>query len=207
GAAPTADFAYDWLEGVEWLKGGKEISAAQIGLIGHSEGGLVAALAAGRSRDIAFIVMLAGTGLPGDEILYTQGAAILKVAGADAKDLARQKSLQERMFAVLRREKDNAAAESKIRSALQDLTSKLGEDEKKQMLEALPLLDGQIQTVLTPWFRHFLDYDPRPALRRVTCPVLALNGEKDLQVDAKANLQAIEAALKEGGNKAVMIQE
>jgi fermentation-respiration switch protein FrsA (DUF1100 family) len=61
--------------------------------------------------------------------------------------------------------------------------------------------------VLTPWFRHFVDYDPRPALRQVACPVLALNGEKDLQVDAKANLKAIEAALKEGGNKEVTIRE
>src|SRR5205823_14798697 len=112
-----------------------------------------------------------------------------------------------RMFAVLRQTQDNAAAETKIRAAMKDLTSKLGEDDKKQMLEALPLLEGQIQMVLTPWFRHFLDYDPRPALRKVTCPVLALNGEKDLQVDAKTNLRAIEAALKEAGNKDVTVRE
>jgi uncharacterized protein len=61
--------------------------------------------------------------------------------------------------------------------------------------------------VLTPWFRHFLDYDPRPRLRQVTCPVLALNGEKDLQVDAKANLQAIAAALEAGGNRDFTIRE
>lgn len=205
--AISLDFAEDVRAGVEWLKGRKEINAAQIGLIGHSEGALIAARVASQSRDIAFIVLLAGTGLPGDEILYRQAAAILKVAGADAEALARQKILQERIFTALRHEKDNAAAETKIRTALQDLTSKLGEDEKKQMIEALPLLDGQIHMVVTPWFRHFLDYDPRPDLRRVRCPVLALNGEKDVQVDAKANLQAIEAALKEGGNKDVTTRE
>ncbi len=75
------------------------------------------------------------------------------------------------------------------------------------MLDGQPLLEGHIQAALSPWFRHFLAYDPRPALRKVTCPVLALNGEKDVQVDARVNLKAIEAALKEGGNKDVTIRE
>jgi fermentation-respiration switch protein FrsA (DUF1100 family) len=205
--ATSVDFADDVRAGVEWLKGRPEINASQIGLLGHSEGGIIAPLVASRSRDIAFIILLAGSGLPGDEILYLQGAAILKVAGADAKQLALQKALQERIFAVLRQEKDNTAAEKKIRAAMEELTSKLDKDEKQQMVEALPLLEGQLQMVLAPWFRHFLDYDPRPALRQVTCPVLALNGEKDLQVDARANLKAVEAALREGGNKDVTIQE
>jgi pimeloyl-ACP methyl ester carboxylesterase len=205
--ATSADFAEDVLAGVEFLKGRKEINAAQIGLIGHSEGGIIAPLVASRCRDIAFIVLLAGTGLPGDEILYLQGAAILKVAGADAAHLARQKTLQERMFAVLRAEKDNGLAEKKLRQVLEDLTSNLGKEEKKQMLDAQPLLEGQIQAALSPWFRHFLVYDPRPALRKVTCPVLALNGAKDVQVDAGVNLKAIEEALKEAGNKDVTIRE
>ncbi|MDB5388572.1 MAG: hypothetical protein JWM11_4218 [Planctomycetaceae bacterium] len=204
--ATSDDFADDVRAGVEFLKGLKEIDVARIGLVGHSEGGNIAPLVASQSQDIAFIVLLAGCGLPGEEILYLQGAALLKVAGADAATLARQKELQERMFAVLHEEKDKAAAETKIRAALKDLSSKPGQGDEKQMLEMLPLLDGQIQMVLTPWFRHFLDYDPRPALRKVTCPVLALNGEKDLQVDAAANLKAIEAALKEGGNRHVTIQ-
>src|SRR5207253_291545 len=151
-------------------------------------GGIIAPLVASRSTDIAFIVLLAGTGLPGEEILYLQAAAILKVAGASADQLARQKALQERMFAVLRAEKDNTAAEKKLRAALEETTAGLGKEEKKQLVGAMPLLEGQIKMVLTPWFRHFLDYDPRPALRKTQCPVLALNGAKDVQVDAKANL-------------------
>lgn len=205
--ATSADFADDVQAGVEFLKGRKEINAAQIGLIGHSEGGIIAPLVASRCRDIAFMVLLAGTGLPGDEILYLQGAAILKVAGADAEQLARQKALQEKMFAVLRAEKDNALAEKKLRQAIEEITSNLGKEEKRQMLDAQPLLDGQIQAVLSPWFRHFLTYDPRPALRKVTCPVLALNGVKDVQVDATVNLKAIDEALKEAGNKDVTIRE
>jgi pimeloyl-ACP methyl ester carboxylesterase len=205
--ATSADFADDVLAGIEFLKGRKDINASQLGLIGHSEGGIIAPLVASRSRDIAFIVLLAGTGLPGDEILYLQGAAILKVSGADAAGLARQRNLQERMFTVVRQEKDKAAAEKKIRSTIDDLISKLGKEEKKELQDALPGLEGQIQMVLTPWFRHFLDYDPRPSLRKVTCSVLALNGAKDLQVDAKANLTAIAAALKEAGNKDVTVRE
>ena len=73
----SADFAGDVLAGVEFLKGSKEINASQIGLIGHSEGGIIAPLVASRSKDVAFIVLLAGTGLPGDEILYLQAAAML----------------------------------------------------------------------------------------------------------------------------------
>jgi fermentation-respiration switch protein FrsA (DUF1100 family) len=203
----TADFAEDVLAGVEFLKGRKEVDAARIGLIGHSEGGIIAPLVASRSRDVAFIVLLAGTGLPGEEVLYLQGAALLKAAGADAGELARQRAVQERMFAVVRTEKDNAAAEKKIRAALDELSSQLGEDERKKFVEAMPMLEGQVRGVLTPWFRFFLEYDPRPALRKVTCPVLALNGEKDLQVVPGPSLKAIEAALKEGGNTDVTVKE
>ena len=128
---------------VEFLKGRKDINAAQIGLIGHSEGGIIAPLVASRSRDIAYIVLLAGTGVPGDEILYTQAAAILKVAGVGPEQLARQKELQKRIIAVVRQEKDNAAAEKKIRAAFEDLSSNLGQDDKKQLLEAMPMLEGQ----------------------------------------------------------------
>jgi uncharacterized protein len=200
-------FADDVLAGVEFLKNRREVRGSQIGLIGHSEGGLIAPLAASRSQDIAFIVLLAGPGLPGEDTLYLQGAAILKVAGADAEELAQEKQIQERIFTVLRQEKDNAAAEKKIRAALDKLISKGGKSGDKTIAEAVPMLEGQIRMVATPWFRHFLEYDPRPALRKVTCPVLALNGEKDLQVDARVHLKEIEAALKAAGNKDFTVKE
>jgi pimeloyl-ACP methyl ester carboxylesterase len=203
----SADFADDVLAGVEFLKNRPEVKASQIGLIGHSEGGAIAPLAASRSRDIAFIVLLAGPGLPGEETLYLQGAAILKVAGADAEELAQQKQMQERIFTVLRQEKDNVAAEKKIRAALDELASKSGKKDDKQVVEGSPVSEGQLRMVTTPWFRHFLDYDPRPALRKVTCPVLALNGEKDLQVDARVHLKEIEAALQAAGNKDFTVKE
>jgi pimeloyl-ACP methyl ester carboxylesterase len=203
----SADFAEDVLAGVAFLKGRKEIDPTRIGLVGHSEGGLIAPMVASRSRDIAFIVMLAGPGVSGEQILYTQGAAILKSMGADAKQLERQKEIQHRMFAILRQEKDSTAAQAKLKAAIAELSAKLGKDEKKEATEAMPELEGQLSTFLTPWFRYFLTYDPRSALLKVTCPVLALNGEKDLQVDSKINLPAIAAALKEGGNRDVTTKE
>ncbi len=202
----SADFAEDVLAGVAFLKGRKEIDPAHIGLVGHSEGGLIAPMVASRSRDIAFIVMLAGPGVSGEQILYTQGAAILKSTGADAKQLERQNEIQHRMFAILRQEKDSALAQAKLKAAIAQLSSKLGKNEK-EATEAMPELEGQLSTLLTPWFRYFLTYDPRPALIKVACPVLALNGDKDLQVDSKINLPVIAAALKEGGNRDVTTKE
>jgi len=203
----SADFAEDVLAGVAFLKGRKEIDPTRIGLVGHSEGGLIAPMVASRSRDIAFIVMLAGPGVSGEQILYTQGAAILKSTGADAKQLERQNEIQHRMFAILRQEKDSALAQAKLKAAIAQLSSKLGKDEKKEATEAMPELEGRLSVLLTPWFRYFLTYDPRPALVKVACPVLALNGDKDLQVDSKINLPAIAAALKEGGNRDVTTKE
>jgi fermentation-respiration switch protein FrsA (DUF1100 family) len=152
-------------------------------------------------------VSLAGPGVPGQEILYTQSAAGLKLAKTPPKTLVLLRTLQDRLFAAVRAEKDRALAEKTFRAAVEEITSRLTKEEKKQAAGALAVVEGQAEIVLTPWGRYFLDYDPLPALRKVTCPVLALNGAKDVQVDAKVNLQAIEAALKEAGDKDVTIRE
>jgi uncharacterized protein len=203
----SADFAEDVLAGVAFLKTRKEIDPTRIGLLGHSEGGLIAPMVASRSKDIAFIVLLAGPGVSGEQILYTQGAAILKSTGADAKQLEQQSAIQHSIFAILRQEKDDAVAQAKVKAAVARLSAKLKKDEKKKTTEAMPELDGELSALFTPWFRYFLTYEPRPALLKVTCPVLALNGDKDLQVDSKINLPVIAASLKEGGNRDVTTKE
>jgi pimeloyl-ACP methyl ester carboxylesterase len=199
--ATSADLADDALAGVAFLKGRKEIAAAHIGLIGHSEGGIIAPLVAVQSKDVAFIVLLAGTGLTGDEVLYQQGKLILKAMGAGEEQFARQRRMQERLFAVLKQEKDDKAAEPKLRAVIDDEFSKLSVLEKMLAGDRKAVPEAQFKMMLSPWFRHFLTYDPRPVLLKVQCPVLALNGEKDVQVAAKENLQAIGEALKAGGNK------
>jgi len=205
GAVPNStseNFAADALAGIEFLKGHRGIDAKRIGLIGHSEGGLIAPLVASQSDDVAFIVLLAGPGLPGEDILLAQAALILKASGADPEALAKQRATQEMMFAVLKREKDNDTAEKKMREEFDKQTAGLSEDEKARAKQPL---DAQIKMVLSPWFRYFLTYDPRPTLAKVKCPVLALNGENDLQVPGAENLREIEATLKAAGNKDVTV--
>jgi pimeloyl-ACP methyl ester carboxylesterase len=138
-------------------------------------------------------------GLTGEEILYLQGAMIMKASGASAGQLAKQRSTQESMFKILKEEKDPVAAEKRLR---EELSKSLTEGEKNKAEQTIAV---QIKQTNTPWFRYFLTLDPRPALRKVKCPVLALNGENDLQVPATENLREIEAALKAGGNKDVTI--
>lgn len=190
----TENFAADVTAGIEFLKTRKEIDPKQIGLIGHSEGGLVAPMVAAQNGDVAFIVLMAGAGLTGEEVLYKQGAMIMKANGASAGQLAKQRATQESMFKILKEEKDPAAAEKRLR---EELSKSLTEEEKKKSEQTIAV---HIKLANTPWFRYYLTLDPRPALRKVKCPVLALNGENDLQVSANENLREIEAALKAGGN-------
>jgi pimeloyl-ACP methyl ester carboxylesterase len=206
-AATMQDHATDALAAIAFLQGRPEIQADKIGLLGHSEGGVVAPLAASQSKEVAFVIMLAGTGLPGEELMYLQGQALVKSVGGSAEDLTRTRNTQELMFTIVRKEKDDAAAEKQIYQQLAEIKKKLSAEEQKIFEEQQAVLENQIKMVLTPWFRHFLQYDPRPALRQLRVPVLVLNGELDVQVPPGENLREIAKALKEGGNKDVTIKE
>ncbi len=206
-ASTIEDHAGDALAGVAYLKSRPEIDGKKIGLVGHSEGGLVAPAAAVRSSDVAFIVLLAGTGVTGEEILYRQGELIAIAGGASAEAAAKNTAMQKKLFAVLKAESDDAAAAAKIDAIVKEETAKLSEDERKALEGLEEVGKAQLKMLFTPWFRHFLTYDPAPVLQKVKCPVLAINGEKDLQVDPKQNLPTIEAALKAGGNANFTLKE
>src|SRR5262249_4567618 len=197
----TDDFTGDVLAGVAFLKGHREIDKGRIGLCGHSEGALVAPLAASRSDDVAFIVMLAGTGVPGEEVIFRQQELIARAQGVDGLALAAARGSQEQIFKIMREQPDLAQAEEQIRKVVaeQIAAAAAAAPDSKDALEAQA--NAQVKALFTPWYRFFLTYDPRPALRKVRCPVLALIGEKDLQVDPRQNLEPIEMALKEGGNR------
>ncbi len=165
---------------------------------------MIAPLVAARSSDVAFIVLMAGTGLPGDEILLLQGQLIAKVMGADEKGLEKQRNLQTSLFKIMKTETDPVKAAAGLRQALK---SSLTEAEQKQAGDIDKIIDAELKKVESPWFRFFLTFDPRPTLAKVHCPVLALNGEKDLQVPPKENLAEIEKALKQGGNSHVTTKE
>ncbi len=202
--ATSADFASDVLAAVEYLKTRPEINWKKIGLVGHSEGGLIAPMCAVQSKDVAFIVMMAGTGVPGDEILHEQTALLMRAEGLPETLIRENHQNQAKMFAIVKTEKDAAIAEKKLLEIVAAAVA-VAPPAQKKTVEAT--LTNQIKSYNSPWFRHFLMFDPRPTLRQVKVPVLALNGELDLQVSPKQNLPEIAKALKAAGNKKVQIVE
>ena len=205
--ATSEDFVSDVLAGIEYLKTRKEINPEQIGLIGHSEGGLIAPMVAVKSPDMAFIVLMAGTGLTGEEILYLQGALISRAMGVSEEDIAKNRQFNEKIFSLIKEEKDEKTIEEKLRQMFMADWAELNEEEKKAIGDPEVYLKAQLQSLLSPWLKFFLTYDPKPTLSKVKCSVLAINGEKDLQVPPKENLSAIEEALVAGGNKNFTVEE
>jgi pimeloyl-ACP methyl ester carboxylesterase len=191
--ATTEDFAGDVAAGVEFLKSrAPRINARRIGLIGHSEGGIIAPMVAARSRDVGFIVLMAGSGVSGEEVLRAQAAAIAKASGASEATVASNRAIQDKVNAIVKEEFDPKARDTRLRELRDKLSAEL-----KGVAHTL---DVQFKMAASPWFRYFLMYDPTTALRSVDCPVLAINGELDLQVLPAQNLPAIAKALEEGGN-------
>jgi uncharacterized protein len=202
------DFAGDVLAGLDFLKGRTEVDGKKLGLIGHSEGGIIAPIAAVRSKDVAFIVLMAGTGLPGSQILEAQGQLILKAAGSSESEMKFERDAQRRLIDIIAQEKDEKVAESKLATALKEIRAAMSDSDRKALANNPGgLSEAAVDAFNNAWFRYFLTYDPRPTLRRVRCPVLALNGEKDLQVPATENLAEIAKALKAGGNRNVKTVE
>ena len=191
----TENYAADALAGVEFLKGRKEIDPKEIGLIGHSEGGVAAPMAAVKSNDVAFIVLMAGPGIPSDELLAKQSGLLAKAECE--KEVERSMTASRELFDVVIHEKDPAVAQQKLHEA----TLQRAEAAKKRIDTQAITADKQNAVWTTPWFRYFLAYDPRPTLMKVRVPVLAINGDKDLQVPAQEDLEGIDKALKDGGNK------
>lgn len=200
--ATTADFATDAEAAFNYLLSRKETDPALSGIAGHSEGGLIAPMVAARNPKVAFIISLAGTGVKGEEILHTQNFDISSASGNDPEDTRKAISLNKKLFRVLRKEPDNSAAAEKINALYRHTLEK--ERKSEQEIEiALKSLNNSLNPVSFNWMRYFMITDPADFWKKVKCPVLALNGEKDLQVSAKVNLPAIEKALAKGGNRNV----
>ncbi len=199
-AATTSDLADDVLCGIRYLKTRPEIDPKRIGLLGHSEGGVIAPLAASRSSDVAFIVLMAGTGLTGEEILVKQAELMGRAAGRSEDEIARNREVQQAMLEIVKAEPDPATAEKKLRRLVSERVAELTEQERAREGLTQAFLESQVRMVNSPWLRYFVTYDPTTALRKVRCPVLALNGSLDLQVPPKEDLEAIASALREGGN-------
>lgn len=194
--ATSEDFATDVMAAIRFLTTVKEIDAARIGLIGHSEGGLIAPMVAGMTDQVAWMVLLAGPGVRGDELLRVQGRLILAAGGAGEQEIESFQAQQEQVFSLMLADADPDEIEAAMRPMLEaQLAAATGleGDELDAVIEA------QMRQLASPWLRYFITYDPRPALSKVHCPVLALNGTLDLQVWHEQNLPEIEKALMAAG--------
>lgn len=205
--ATSADFATDVESAITYLKTRNEINKRKIGLIGHSEGGIIAPMVAHKSKDVAFVVLLAGTGIQGDQILLLQQKLIGKASGVSEEDLKKNELINRKIFDIVN--KSNSLEQLNI-----DLTNFIKQSlvnspntEKPQGMSDDDFVKLQVKQIANPWMQYFIKYNPAPTLEKVKCPVLAMNGEKDLQVPAKENLEAIKKALTKGKNKKVTIKE
>lgn len=199
-AGTSVDFASDVESAIEYLKTRQEINKNKIGLIGHSEGGIIAPMIAAKSDDINFIIMLAGPGIRGDKLLLLQQELIGKASGASEEDIQKGKSINKGAFDIILKSDNNESLKIELTNYIKQALKENSGSEKPEGMSEDDFVKLQVNQLISPWIYYFLTYDPAPALEKVKCPVLAINGEKDLQVPAKVNLEAIRIALENGGN-------
>ena len=190
-ASTTEDFAADARAALAFLRKQPGIDSDRVGVLGHSEGAMAGPMVAAGNPDVAFVVMLAGPGVIGEQMLYQQNDALGRSAGMPQEGIDANRRLQEKIFAVVKAEADPEVRRKKL----------------DELLASAGLPDGarkaQVEAAGSAWLRYLLQYDPAVVLRKVKQPVLAINGALDTQVVAEQNLPAVEAALKEGGNEKV----
>lgn len=195
--ATSADFATDAQAALQFLQRVPGIARDRVGILGHSEGGLIGPMIAARTHDVAFLVLMAGPGMPGDSLSLLQ-LRRLAGPGLPAPQLDAMVANNARLYSAVTGARDSADAVARVMAAKQAFLAATTADQRAAV-EAR--LDKAIPILISPWMRYFLRYDSRTALRQVRVPVLALGGTLDQQVPARENLSGIDAALKAAGNK------
>jgi uncharacterized protein len=197
--ATMQDFAQDAQAALDYMKSRKEVDARRLGIIGHSEGGILASLVATRSQDMHWLVLLATPATTGENMLLRQSELIARAGGLPEEQITHSLEFDRKAYAAVREEKNTAALEKRLDTLVQQ--SGLG--------EAMPpaAVQAQIRFMTSPWFRQFLDFDPEPALEKLQCPVLALSGDRDLQVDSTENVPLLRKASETSENKDFTVVE
>lgn len=205
-SATTFDFASDVESAVDFLKTQLNVNSKNIGIIGHSEGGIIAPIVASQRKDVKFIVLLAGTGIPGDQLLLLQQEAIARAQGIPETEIQKIVQVNQGVYTIIK--------DAKTEYLKNDLDKYLRMIYEEKKAVDLPestnvdeLIENQIITLTNPWMSQFIQYNPLTSLSQVKCPTLAIIGEKDLQVPPKVNLPAIKKALDYAGNKNVTTME
>jgi uncharacterized protein len=201
-SSTSADLSTDAEAAFNFLINNPKINAKKTGLLGHSEGGLIAPMIAASNSAIGFIVSLAGSGVTGQQISIRQSQRLSRLSGISEEKIKESTEINKKLFAVLRKERDNKKAEVKILALYKEILEKK-KTPKEDIEKAVSQLKATFGAGTYTWIRYFFNTDPSVFWKKVKCPVLALNGEKDIQVAADENLMAIEKALKSTGNNSV----
>lgn len=200
----TEDFAGDVIAAVNYLKTRDEINAGKIGLLGHSEGGIVAPLASTKTSDIAFMVLVAGTGVRGIDVIKEQSKLIMQAENATEDEISGYIVMQNLIYETLNKDGNIKELEEQLEKNVSDSFEKMSAEEKKTIKDKDAYIKETVSSTIkifsSKWMRYFLAYDPSYALEKVTCPVLMIFGGKDLQVPVSQNQKPMEDALKKAGN-------
>jgi pimeloyl-ACP methyl ester carboxylesterase len=209
--ATSADFAKDVEAGLAYINSRKEVDKNKIGLIGHSEGGLIADIIASRNKNIDFVIMLAGPGTKGDVLLADQTHEILMSGGVskvavDAYKTAYENILQNAL------QMDTAAAITASLNYFKEWKQKTDPKLLKELAIDNDTTANEMIRQMTvqfsmPWFKYFLQTNPTDYIKQFKCKVLALNGSKDIQVLPQQNLTAIKSALEKSKSKKFEVHE
>ena len=203
----SLDFSTDVESAVAYLKTRTEIRKNQIGLVGHSDGAMIAPMVAARLNDIGYIVLLAGPGMPGGQLLINRQELMERSMGLSEVEIQKSKKSSEEITRIIRNSKDIQTLKNDLINYSKEHISDVPEYAIPPGMNKEQFVAERINILATPWFQYFLNYDPTSTLEKVTCPVLALNGDKDVQVPSKENLDGIRNSLIKGGNKKVTIVE
>jgi pimeloyl-ACP methyl ester carboxylesterase len=182
-SATSLDFASDIQAGLAFLRSRPDIDAARIGLVGHSEGGLIGSMVAVKNPSLAFLVLLAASGIPADEMFLSRTRR--QMAQDDPRRTEQELALQKAVFAAVTAPGSDTERKAAVQSLYRAAQSHYGR----------PYSEDEVASVLTPWMRTLLKIDPQALLRQLHCPVLALVGDKDRVVTADENIPALERAL------------
>ena len=196
--ANTVDFMTDSVASVRYLQSRADIDPKRIGLLGHSEGAMIAAVLAAEMPDLAFTIMLAAPAVRGNELVEEQNFRIQTAMGWPSERAAAERALLHDILDVIQREPDNE-------SALREIM-RLAKSNGKSRPE-LVALEAQLRDrMLSPWFRFFIAYDPQPFYRKLKTPLLALYGDIDMQVPAAQNAPVLRLALQAAGNRGASVR-
>ena len=193
--ATSMDFSYDAEAAFDYLRNRKEIDASKVGILGHSEGGVINFMVSARRPEVAFLVSLAGPSVNGIEVLKEQQAAILRASGMSEEMVQFNGNANAQMFDIIEASNSREEADSLLRQ----LVKGWGYNEE--------LTEQTIGQMASPWMYYFLRYDPTEAIVKTNCPALLLNGSKDLQVIASQNLPGYEKIIADYGKTNLTLRE